>query len=212
MKTIYLVRHGEAESNLNPDIVQADDSPLTEKGKEQAALIAERATRLEFSAMVASTMRRTQETAAFISSATRKEFESEPLFVERRIPTSIVGKSMSDPAIKARLDEWEISTTTSGTRVDDGENFDDLSERAGRVITYLENRPENNILVVGHGFFTRMIVARMWFGAGLTAEQFKPLQWGMRTRNTGITVLRHDLEDEHGPWWLHVWNDHSHLG
>ncbi|HEY4526645.1 MAG TPA: hypothetical protein VJK53_02255, partial [Candidatus Paceibacterota bacterium] len=67
------------------------------------------------------------------------------------------------------------------------------------------------ILIVGHGFLTKMMVARVLYKDSLTAELFEPFPWGVRTINTGITILKYDPNDKHRPWWLYVWNDHAHL-
>ena len=122
------------------------------------------------------------------------------------------GRSRADEDANRLYAEWTKSFVLDGVRAADGENFADICERAGKALIFLENRPEKNIVVAGHGFFTRMLIARMWYGESLSAEKFEPLEWGMRTKNTGISILKYDPEDMHRPWWLLVWNDHSHLG
>jgi serine/threonine-protein phosphatase PGAM5 len=65
-RTIYLVRHGQSERTAG-----AEDSfgpGLTTLGREQAALIAERLSRLPISAIHHSTLRRARETAEIIGS------------------------------------------------------------------------------------------------------------------------------------------------
>jgi broad specificity phosphatase PhoE len=97
--------------------------------------------------------------------------------------------------------------------VEGTETFDEIKARAGKALTFLQDRVENDILVVCHGFFTRMLIARVLFGADFSGGQFAPLVWGIRTKNTGISVLRYDPADGHGQqWWMSVWNDHAHLG
>ena len=68
------------------------------------------------------------------------------------------------------------------------------------------------MLVVGHGFFTRMLIAHMLYGEKLSGQEFAPLVWGLRTKNTGISILKYDPTDPHRTWWLLAWNDHAHLG
>jgi broad specificity phosphatase PhoE len=62
---IYIVRHGQYASSGPPDY----DGPLTERGREQAALIAERLRGLPISAIHCSTLQRARETAAMIAEA-----------------------------------------------------------------------------------------------------------------------------------------------
>ena len=212
MKTVYLVRHGQSEANLRSEIYQTGESPLTELGRRQAEQIAERAKLLQFDVMIASTMRRTQETATAISNSTGRPFESHALFEERHEPSSLAGKRRSDPEVQSKLQAWFKSSSGFGPKVEDGETFAETSERAGKALRFLEERAEESILVVGHGFFTRMLIARAWHGEKTAPELFEPMEWGMRTINTGLSVMKYDPTDEHRSWWLLVWNDHTHLG
>ncbi|MHB1086576.1 MAG: histidine phosphatase family protein [Minisyncoccota bacterium] len=212
MKTIYLVRHGESEINVSDMYVNTLTSPLTELGREQARLLADRAARIQFDVLLSSPIARAKETAETIATVTRHSIEYFDVFRERALPASITGRPKSDPEAKAMADAAVHASEHGTTKVEDAETFYELKERAGRAIQLLEERPEKNILVVGHGFFTRVLIARMLFGEDLTVKEFAPFVWGMRTKNTGISVLRYDPSDKHRPWWMLVWNDHAHLG
>ncbi len=83
MKTIYFVRHGETEGNTGK-IYQGIDTPLMEAGLEQARLVADRCAHLKVTAMVTSDALRAQQTAQIISAKTGMDFETSPLFAERR--------------------------------------------------------------------------------------------------------------------------------
>lgn len=210
MKTVYLVRHGESEGNVDP-IFQGADSPLTEVGKRQAEYVAERCKALPVEAFVASSMVRAQETARIIEEKVGKSSEVSDLFVERRRPSSIIGKSRHDEEAIALEDLWWKSLAGEAPRVSDGEDFDELKARAKKALAFLESRPEKNILVVTHGFFLRALVAYTLFGDALTAQEFKPFMDSMYTANTGISVLRHNAKKTTQPWHVWIWNDHSHL-
>lgn len=210
MKTVYLVRHGESEGNVDA-VFQGADSPLTEVGKKQAAYVAERCAKLPIEAFIASSMLRAQETAHIIEGVIGKKTETSELFVERIRPSSIVGKSRQDAEAVALEDLWWKSLAGDAPKVDDGEDFEQLKERARQALQYLEGRPEENILVVTHGFFLRALVAYTLFGDALTAKDFKPFMNGMFTANTGISVLRHSTKKKEQPWHVWIWNDHSHL-
>ncbi len=212
MKTIYLVRHGESEINVSDAFMDDREPPLTQLGREQAAYTAERAKNLSFEALVSSPFARTRETAELISQATGHKVEYSDLFVEREMPRSVYGKLKSDTAAKLTADAAVRASEGLGDKVENTETFAELKVRAEKALEYLEKRPEKSIMVVGHGFFTRMLICYMWYGKELSAEEFAPFVWGMRTKNTGITVLRHDPSDAHRAWWMLVWNDHAHLG
>ena len=210
MKTIYFVRHGESVGNAAP-VFQSPDEILSEKGRKQAEFLAKRAEHLPIQTLVASTMTRAQETARIISSRIHKEVESSDLFVERRSPSEIVGRSLHDEEAKRWAKEWERSIFSSNTRFSNAENFDDLRQRALQGLAFLEKRTESDILVVSHGFSLRMLIGQIIFGDLLTPEFFeKKMNFGMLTKNTGISVVRCDPEALR-KWSLLVWNDHAHL-
>ena len=207
MKTIYLVRHGEAENNVRAPSRFKAKPALTELGHGQAKIIAERAAHLPMEALIASTMTRAHETALHISTRISMPIESSDLFVERRCPTTLFDRLWDDPETQKILKEWERTCVVDDARVLDGENFADLRSRAQQALEYLEKRPESDLLVVTHGVFLRVLAAYVLFSESLTPEQFESFLWGMKMQNTGLTVLRYDREEEHHPWHLLVWND-----
>lgn len=212
MKTIYIVRHGESHINVSPTWIDDDSPDLTELGREQARAIAERVAKLPIEVMITSTMRRTIATGEIIRGQMGDiPTESWEELDERRSPRTLIGRSKQDPGALKLMQTFADSFVQSGKRVEDGSNFDDISTAAREALAKLEERPEKNILIVGHGFLTKMMVARVLYKDDLTAELFEPFPWGVRTINTGITILKYDPEDKHRPWWLYVWNDHAHL-
>ncbi len=218
MKTIYIVRHGESESNA-ADRFNTTDVLLSEKGKAQASEIAERCSRLSFEAIVSSPMRRAKDTVEAISVRVGMPIEFSDLFVERRMPSTLRGKSKADPEVRKVYKMFKDNFDVAGFRYEDGENFQDVKDRALKALAYLEHRPEENIVVVTHGFFTTVLAAAVIFGAELTATEFlKILSRVQIVQNTSLSVLRFDEPDtlnrDHGRgdgWQLRVWNDHAHL-
>lgn len=209
-KMVYFIRHGESEGNISPKY-QGPDSPLSPRGREQAARIAERMAKLPFDALIASPFARTRETAAFISAATQKPVEYSELFVERVKPSSIIGRSDENPETAGVAASWEQSLYTPGMTVEDGENFDALLARAGRALDFLRDRPEQNLMVVTHGYFLRTLIARVLLGERPSPESYRLLQSRMETQNAGLTVFQHKGRWDGPAWTLWVFNDHAHL-
>jgi len=213
MKTVYFVRHGESEGNAAM-IFQSPESPLTENGLAQAKLIAKRCVRLPIEMIISSTMTRARQTAEKIAKKIKKPIEFSDLFVERRRPDEVRGKHIDDPEIaeirRALSENYQID----GARYSNEENFNDMKARAERALEFLENRKEDNILVVTHGLFLRILIARVIFGRELTGREGVRFVEKTATKNTGITVITDDSKKfrEDSPWRLHVWNDHAHLG
>jgi broad specificity phosphatase PhoE len=211
-KIVYFVRHAESEHNVAP-VFQSPDSPLSARGARQAEMIAGRVSRLAFDALIASPFRRAKETAEAIAKLTRKQPEFSDLFVERVKPSSLNGKPYDDAQARAIWKEWSESLSTPGLRVRDGENFDDLVARADKALAFLDARPEPSLVVVTHGYFLRVVIARVLLGDLLTSEIFRRFQKSATVENTGLTALRyHGAFEEPPRWRLWIYNDHAHLG
>lgn len=211
MKTIYLVRHGQSESNVG-EIQRERASMLTPHGHEQARILAERCKKLPIDLVVSSGFPRAHDTAQHIVNAINKPYEEVEFFGERRTPSKVVGLKYSDPLFVAYEQGFWNKFHEPDWRHEDGENFADLKERAAKCIHYLEQKPEENILVVGHGLFVRVLVAYMIFNEDLTGRECMKLMRFLTTENTGITMVVYDPENPHGAWQMKTWNDHAHLG
>jgi broad specificity phosphatase PhoE len=211
-KTVYFVRHAQSLGNAEA-VFQPPDSPLSEIGRGQAVRIAERISKLPIQALISSTFLRAKQTAEVISKAAGLEPYYCDLFVERIKPTSINGKPYEDGEANAIWKDWNESLYTSGMRVADGENFDDLVARAGRALAYLEGREEDTLAMVTHGYFLRTAVARAILGDLLCGEVFRRFQRIGGLENTGLTVMRYQgAPGEQVGWRLLTYNDHAHLG
>ena len=210
-KIVYFVRHGQSEGNITP-IFQTLDSPLSDKGKKQIESMAKRVAKLSFETLISSPLPRTKETAEAIARATDKIIEYSDLFVERIKPTGLAGKSYDDKEANKLWEKWEESLYTSGLRVVDGENFDDLILRADKALDFLKNRLEKELVVVTHGYFLRTIIARVLLGDSLTEKNFKVFQSRASMENTGLSVITYSKRWEGMTWQLWIYNDHAHLG
>lgn len=211
MKTIYLVRHGESEGNVGK-VLQGADATLTDKGREQARVVAKRCASLPVDTLISSTMVRARETAAAIAEATGLTVEESGLFVERGRPSSVVGKSPLDPTALLTDAAWNLSTFDEGPKVEDGECFSELKQRANRALHFLAEHPSDSILVVTHGVFIRQLFASIIFGAEQTGADFKKFYFAVGTDNTGISVITIDPKAPKPQWIIAVLNDRSHLG
>lgn len=210
-KTVYFVRHGQSEDNIAP-VFQAPNSPLSETGRRQARLVAERMSRLPFDALIASPFRRSRETAEVIAAATGHKAEYSALFVERIKPACINGKPYGDATASAIWRDWDRSLYTPGMRVADGENFDDLVARADAALAFLRQRAGPCLVVVTHGYFLRTILARVLLGELISGKSFKRFQRIAAMENTGVTMIRHQGAFEEAPSWrLWTYNDYAHL-
>ncbi len=209
MKNIFFVRHGESEGNAGPSF-QGPDSPLTEKGIEQAVIIAERCANLPINCLISSTLNRAKQTAEIISEKISIKVEYSDLFIENRRPTAQIG------LIKDSKESQEIyrividNFSKDNVHHSDEENFNDLNKRAEAALSFLVNRKEDNILVVMHGLFLRVLFGRVVSGDNFSASVCLDLLRSIKTNNTGITSF--EYEEETNKWSVRTWNDHAHLG
>lgn len=79
---IYLIRHGETDSN-RARIVQVPDTPLSQRGRDQARRLAQRMADESLERIVASDLTRADETARAVAATTGLSVEGEPLLQER---------------------------------------------------------------------------------------------------------------------------------
>jgi len=211
MKTIYLVRHGESETNAG-DRYLGRSAPLTALGHRQAEFVARRCAALPVEIIISSGYPRADQTAEYIVRSLGKPFEQSALFAERRAPSALLGQPKSEPISLAYEDDVWTKFGDPSWRHSDAENFDDLNERARLALAYLAARPEQNILVVGHGFFTKVLAARAIFGETLTGSACLSVMQTLRLENTGLSVFEYDPDHARGwTWRIAIWNDQAHL-
>jgi broad specificity phosphatase PhoE len=213
-KHIYFVRHGETDANV-VDMRQGPESALSVEGLQQAAFVARRFDHIIIDTIIASPFVRTKQTAEVVHQYIGKPLEYSELFRERKNPSEIIGLKTGDPKGDEVTRLILKNHHTPGWRYSDEENFDDLKQRAGEAMLFLQERPENNILVVSHGLFMRTFLARVIFGEDMTSHEFVKTVYSHSVKNTGITLYEYDSDRvgwETKGWLLKTWNDHAHLG
>ena len=206
-KHIYFVRHGESEANVNPKA--RSHHPLTEKGLEQAQLVAKRFKDIHIDKLIETSKVRSKQTAEAIGAVTgqtpilcdlflERQGEFEAMYEHKHLPvhelTDVMRKKLDKP-------QWNY---------EEQELFENLKKRVGQAFEYLENLPEENIAVVTHGMFLKVLAAYLIFKDELTEEQAIAFSKGLVMQNTGITLCKFKPEEKR--WKLLSWNDQSHLG
>ncbi len=211
---IYFVRHGESEANVGP-LVQGPDELLTSNGTKQATDVAERISKISADLILSSPEVRAKNTAEIISNKINKPIEYSDLLIEFVKPSIIIKKPKKDPLVKEIKKLLKDNFHVAGWKHSDEENFEDLKQRAVKLLDTLASRKEENLIVVTHGIFMRMIVAVAIMGKELTSHDYWKFFVALGLDNTGITILKSNEIDEKyddvAPWELVTWNDHSHL-
>lgn len=207
---LYLIRHGQSVANVEPIIGgMKGDVGLTDRGRRQAELLAQRLTEspIHADALYVSGLARARQTAEYVSRALGLEPEVDDGFREL------------DPGVADGLSvaEWRdrypgfgpgpLAANPFHEFAPGGESWAQFLSRSGSALTRLVRRHrDQTVAVVTHGGVIESSVM-LGFGLGATAYQV-----GFDLHNTGITRWRYDLDDGARPVWTLVsLNDAGHL-
>jgi broad specificity phosphatase PhoE len=204
---VYIVRHGESDANLT-QVHQNSQTPLTENGKKQAQAVAERFKNIPIEVIISSSLNRAKATAEAIQHATGVNHEIDDVIKEMTRPTEFIGLRMGSDETKAIFEEMIAHENDPEWHYSDEENFHDVVNRTHDTLKMLEARSEENIALVSHSIFMRVLIGVMTFGKNMTPQMLRDLGNHFKINNTGITVLKY----ENDKWDLLTWNDHAHLG
>ncbi|MBI2583906.1 MAG: histidine phosphatase family protein [Candidatus Aenigmarchaeota archaeon] len=154
MLICYLVRHGETEWNLKKIHQGHMDSPLTDKGKEDAEekgkILQNRGIKIIYS----SDLGRASQTAEIINS-----FLHLPVSYISKLRERNFGVCNGRPAAeveKALGDFWDLNKAPQG-----GENLHQIRDRALSFITELERKETGPVLIVTHEGPTRIVLSEI---------------------------------------------------
>lgn len=178
--TFFFVRHGESEANASHRFSGRSDSPLTERGRQQAVAVADALADVPFDRIVATPLSRSLDTALVIARRRRM-----PVDVERDLVEIDVGDRTGAQFDEVRgLPEWKDDGFVSWPG---GESLEQVLERGLRAIRRLARETMGGtVLVIGHGGVTRILVSHY---LGLLPKLDRS-----RATNTNVTVIVTDGE------------------
>lgn len=164
MITMYLVRHGQTEENLQRIFQGHLPGRLTEEGKQQAVGLHEKLENLPLDAVVSSDLQRVQDTVNLAFGC-----EESCLSGGKKCALSHRGREIPWEMTRLlREIDWGSWTGLAIASVDtshlpaDAESKEMLYERAGRFVDYLKKHYEGKtVLVVAHGLVNRSIQAQI---------------------------------------------------
>jgi broad specificity phosphatase PhoE len=147
VKKLYFIRHGESEANVKHLFAGQWDTPLTDLGRQQARLAAEGAKLLNINVIISSSLSRAADTAKIIADEINLPDDKliiSDLFRERNY--GVFQKEPYDKADGIDFDNVRHAETTTSLR-----------KRAKAAVDFLNKLEANNILVVSHGTFGRVL-------------------------------------------------------
>jgi broad specificity phosphatase PhoE len=149
MTTVYLARHGESDWNVERRWQGHADRPLTERGREQAELLAGRLADVKLDAVYASDLRRAWETAEAVAATRGLEVVRLPEL--REVDVGSWSGCTRDECAE-RFPEAFARWQQGGSGWDDGESYEEMGERIVEAIrTIAAEHPDGAVLVVSHG-------------------------------------------------------------
>lgn len=205
---LYLVRHAESEANKN-NFHHTPEVPLSTTGLLQANEVAKRFKDIHIDLIYSSPMTRAKQTAEVISKKINVPIEYWDDLSEMRQPVEIRGKSVDDLEVVKIKQTIEKNRDRENYHFSDEENFEDINNRAQKVLEHLEKGHLNQTIVcVSHSTYIKALVGKIVFGNELTEKVFREMRKHLWVKNTGITVC--EKHPKYG-WQLNTWNDTNDL-
>ncbi len=149
MTEILLARHGETDWNRESRFQGHADPPLNDRGREQAAELADALAEVDLAAVYSSPLRRAFETAEVV--AARHGLPALPVEALREVDVgSWQGLTRDD--VERRFSEQFQRWLAYGQGWEDGETYEAMGERVLSVLEELAARHDGRrILAVTHG-------------------------------------------------------------
>lgn len=191
--TIYLVRHGETQWNIEHRIQGHKDSPLTQKGREQASFLGEKLKNVHFDAVFSSDLGRARQTAELITLSKKMAIQTTQALRERSFgPNEGMSFEKHHESLKKLLEKFERLTDREKHRFKFAKTQESDQELAQRLSTYLREiavaYAGKTVLVVSHGGIIRAFLIDIGYGT------FSELSYGS-VKNTACIVIEADGTD-----------------
>lgn len=200
MVTLYFIRHGQSEANLQGIIQGHAEFPLSELGKKQALLVGEWMAQIHLDDIFSSDLQRAMLTA--------KEIEKhQPITVKPWEIVREVGLGPLEGKTREQMYE-EFPTLQANALLTSGingtETVEAVTERCSYLVDTLREDYNNKaVAIISHGGFISIML--MYLIAG---DQWHTLKRPFVIGNTGVTKV--ELGDE-GSVKFHFTNRMEHL-
>ncbi|MFA5141855.1 MAG: histidine phosphatase family protein [Candidatus Woesearchaeota archaeon] len=152
MKRLYLIRHGETLENEAGIMIGTGPGNLSEKGITQTKMLADHLQKFDLNLIISSPLKRARETSEIINRSLNLPVIFSDIIVERELG-ELSGIMRSD---WERL--WEMQEDKINFRPAGGESYMDILTRVKLFLEYISGLNEENILVVTHGRFLKILL------------------------------------------------------
>jgi probable phosphoglycerate mutase len=205
--TLYLVRHGEAESNASLRFGGWSPVPLTDKGRRQAEAVARALAGRAPTAIVSSDLARAHQTAAPIAAATGLPIALDPRLRERSV--GVFDGLLFTEAEARYPDAWARMLARDPDAVPEGaETVDQVYARVTEAIeAIVAAHAGGKVVVVTHGIALFHVFAHVC-GLGSPRNVSRVF---VLADNASVTHVEHRVDPDRTHWRIHTVNDTSHL-
>ena len=179
--SIFLIRHGETRGNAER-VVQHPETPLSERGLEQARLLGERMAHEGVARILTSDYARAAQTAAAVEAATRAPLHVHPSLRERNYG-ELRGRPYTEVGDFILMEGYEPPGGESW------ETFHARVDGSWEEVTKALADTSGHVAVVTHGLVLYSLVSRL---LARDPDAEPPMRYG----NTAVTVV------ESAPPWL----------
>ena len=160
MKTIYFIRHTQSEANFKGILASRQDYPLTEKGRQEAIVIASEFKDIaQLDRIFCSPLIRAQQTAQPIAEAFGLDIEKDERITEQDLGvfSGMTYAELDDcpDYMHDRSERWEWIPEGGG------ESYEMIANRLEPFFQSLESLEGNSILSVTHAVTLRLIKATL---------------------------------------------------
>lgn len=205
---VYFIRHAESIEN-STQVHLGVDTPLSNEGKKQAILIANRLKSFKIDHIYTSIDIRAVDTAKIISGVIGKNFKVTSDLSELRNPTEILELPYTHPETVRISRLIRNNFHKSSWKFSDEENFFEFKTRLINFLRKLVKDNKNNeVICISHRITIKMFLALVIFGGKVGPRQFLIIREHIWFENTGISIF--EYTSKYG-WSLISWNDYCHL-
>lgn len=203
--SIYLIRHGKTEWNIEGRLQGSQNSNLVEEGIEGAKMTGQALQNIPFTACYSSLQKRAQDTADYIIGN-----RAIPHFHHRGLNEFDFGLWEGRKSVElAEHPEYKLLRTKPAeyqATESQGEVIEQLYQRATQAFNEIVQRHQDgeNILIVSHGMTLTLLTAVL---KGLPWQEFRNQEKHQFVMNTAINIV----EIENGKSCLVKFNDITHL-
>lgn len=205
-RNIYFVRHAQTDANVS-GYAQTNDSQLTDTGIKQAQVLSERFSDVNVDVVLTSEFSRTINTANIVVKGKKVKSLQTSLLNERLKPASVFGLQYSHPKYQDFFANFLCKASDTDYRYEDGENIHDIVQRIKKILQYIEDDTQGDVLVVTHGIILRLLVGYILTRSD-DMEVYVSVFRNIKFDNTGITHVKLFTD---GTWQFGTINDSTHL-